>query len=87
VTDDLEQQIRAAYRDIATRPLEQVRLADIRARLNAPADEVDIVLRRMERQPDVRLTPADPNTRTNADREAAVLICCISHHLIAIEDR
>jgi hypothetical protein len=81
--------IREAYWLLAREPQDWVLLTRLRPLLgDAPADEVDEALRRMELLPDVHLVPeADQKTLTDDDRKAAVLVNGVSKHLLAIEAR
>lgn len=81
--------IREAYWLLAREPQDWVLLTRLRPLLgDAPADEVDDALRRMELLPDVHLVPeADQKTLTDDDRKAAVLVNGVSKHLLAIEAR
>lgn len=84
----LETQIRAAYRKLAPRPGEPVRLAKLRPLLNgAPKEEVDAVLATLGRKQIVTLTP-NPNGKdvTAEDRAAAVRIGGDENHMISIEE-
>ncbi|WP_019630420.1 hypothetical protein [Actinomadura atramentaria] len=86
---DLEAGIRDAYRRLARRPQDWVLLTAVRPLLgDAPRAEVDDVLRRMERLPDVNLAPeANQRTLTAADRAAAVRVGGTDKHLLSIEAR
>ncbi|TDC06635.1 hypothetical protein E1267_15650 [Nonomuraea longispora] len=87
--DDLAGTIREAYWRLAREPQDWVLLTRLRPLLgDAPTDEVDETLRRMELLPDVHLVPqADQKTLTDDDRKAAVLVNGVSKHLLAIEAR
>jgi hypothetical protein len=83
---DVETMIRAAYRDLATRPGDWVGLADLRERLG-PVDRtaVDDTLRAMLRQDGVRIIPvANTKALKPRDREAAVRIGDEDNHALAI---
>lgn len=85
---DLESQIRRAYRKLAPRPGEPVRLAELRPLLNgAPKADVDGVLTTLGRKQVVTLTP-NPNGKdvTAEDRAAAVRIGGDENHMIVIEE-
>ncbi|TDE46243.1 hypothetical protein E1295_23445 [Nonomuraea mesophila] len=86
---DLAAAIREAYWRLAREPQDWVLLTRLRPLLgDAPTDEVDEMLRRMELLPDVHLVPqADQKTLTDDDRKAAVLVNGVSKHLLAIEAR
>ncbi|GAB2861574.1 hypothetical protein GCM10022221_71630 [Actinocorallia aurea] len=86
---ELEGLIRAAYLQVAGRPGSWVSLTDVRPLLgDAPRDQVDDVLRRMERGADVYIAPeADQKSLTDADRAAAVRVGDRDKHLLAIEAR
>lgn len=86
---DLEAAIREAYWRLAREPQDWVRLTALRPLLgDAPREQVDEALRRLERRPDVHLVPeADQKTLTDADRQAAVLVSGVSKHLLAIDAR
>jgi hypothetical protein len=83
---DLETAIRAAYARLAAGAYDWVRLADVRPLLDGAAKaQVDRVLRRMARQPDVRVVPdEDQKSLTAADRAAAVRIGEHDNHLLLI---
>ncbi len=84
----LETQIRTAYRKLAPRPGEPVRLAELRQLLNgAPKADVDAVLATLGRKQVVTLTP-NPNGKdvTAEDRDAAVRIGGDENHMISIEE-
>ncbi|HET8658897.1 MAG TPA: hypothetical protein VFM55_07860 [Micromonosporaceae bacterium] len=85
-TGDIEARIRKAYGELAPEPGAWVGLVDIRSRLGALArPDVDRVLVRMNRGPDVRIVPeSGQKTLTDQDREAAVSIGNQDRHLIAI---
>ncbi len=82
----LEAAIRTAYTRLAPAAQDWVRLADVRPLLpTAAKTQVDRVLRRMARQPDVRVVP-DENQKslTAADHAAAVRIGEHDNHLLLI---
>lgn len=83
---DTESDIRAAYRKLANKPRDWVRLADLRPLLNGSAD-VDGSLRRMSRNRQAHLAP-DSNRRalTPADHQAAIRIGGQDNHQIMIEE-
>jgi hypothetical protein len=81
-----EARIRAAYRELATRPGDWVGLADLRERLG-PVDRaaVDDTLRAMLRQDGVRIIPvANSKALKPRDRDAAVRIGDEDNHALAI---
>ncbi|MGW3353271.1 hypothetical protein ACWDA3_59140 [Nonomuraea rubra] len=79
----IEAQIRAAYDLLARRPGAWVGLADVRELVDAPRDQVDDVLRRLERRPDVNMVPeSNQKTLRPEDREAAINIGAQDKHLI-----
>lgn len=85
---DLETQIRTAYRKLAPRPGDWVRLAKLRPLLNgASREDVDGVLTTLGRKQVVTLAP-NPNGKdvTADDRAAAVRIGGDENHMIAIEE-
>jgi hypothetical protein len=83
---DIESDIRAAYRKLAAKPRDWVRLADLRPLLNG-SDDVDGALRKMSRARQAYLAP-DSNRRalTAADHEAAIRIGGQDNHQIMIEE-
>ncbi|EIV96191.1 hypothetical protein [Frankia sp. QA3] len=83
---DVEAAIRAAYVSLAAGPYDWVRLAKVRPLLGGTAKaQVDRALRRMARQPDVRVVPdEDQKSLTAADRAAAVRIGEHDNHLLLI---
>jgi hypothetical protein len=87
VATDLEGQVRRAYWKLARRPQDWVLLTAVRPLLgDAPHEEVDAVLQRMERLPDVFIAPeANQKMLTKADWEAAVRIGGTPKHLLSIE--
>ncbi|MEU8364966.1 helix-turn-helix domain-containing protein [Nonomuraea sp. NPDC048882] len=79
----IEAQIRAAYDRLARRPGAWVGLADVRALVDAPRDQVDAVLRRLERRPDVNMVPeSNQKTLRPEDRAAAIHIGAQDKHLL-----
>ncbi|MET7709526.1 hypothetical protein [Micromonospora sp. NPDC005413] len=83
---DVEELVRAAYRDLATAPGAWVGLADVRDRL-ADTDQasLDAVLRAMVGREDVRIIPvANTKSLTPRDRAAAVRIGNEDNHALAI---
>ncbi|ROO89438.1 hypothetical protein EDD29_7132 [Actinocorallia herbida] len=86
---ELEERVRTAYLQVAARPGSWVPLTAVRPLLgDAPRDQVDDVLRRMERGADVFIAPeADQKSLTDQDRAAAVRVGDRDKHLLAIEVR
>lgn len=84
----LEDRIRAAYRNLARRPGAWVSLTRLRpALIGATTADVDRELVRMNRLPDVHLTPeANQKALTDDDRAAAVVVGDVDNHLLAIEE-
>ncbi|KJE21239.1 hypothetical protein FF36_04470 [Frankia torreyi] len=82
----IEAAIRAAYASLAAGPYDWVRLAKVRPLLGGTAKaQVDQALRRMARQPDVRVVPDEDQKSLNAaDRAAAVRIGEHDNHLLLI---
>ncbi|MFC0042709.1 hypothetical protein [Actinomadura rayongensis] len=87
--DDLETRIREAYWSLAKEPQDWVLLTAVRPLLGAAARaDVDAVLSRMGRLPDVNFAPeADQKTLTDEDRAAALRIGGKDKHLLSIEAR
>jgi len=85
--DQIELEIRRAYRKLADPAGSWIGLADIRDRLGAvPAREVDGVLRLMARMPGVRIEEeTNQKALTQRDRAAAVVIGQRDQHVLAIE--
>jgi len=85
--DQIELEIRRAYRKLADPAGSWIALADIRDRLGAvPAREVDGVLRLMVRMPGVRIEEeTNQKALTQRDRAAAVVIGQRDQHVLAIE--
>lgn len=87
-TVDLEDLIREAYHDLSEGPLDWIRLARIRPRLDgAGKGEVDEVLLEMIKTGTVHLAP-DSNRKvlTEDDHAAAVRVGGEDKHLLAIEE-
>lgn len=84
---DIEDRIRGAYQNLASRPGKWVSLTELRQLLpNSNHSEVDDVLRRMNRTPEVHIVPeSNQKALSQADREAAVRIGGQDSHLISIE--
>ncbi|MDS0133241.1 MULTISPECIES: hypothetical protein [unclassified Amycolatopsis] len=83
---DLETLIREAYRQLATRPQQFVRLAQIRPKLNGVAKaEVDEKLLELMKTSKAQLAP-DSNRRglTDEDRAAAIRVGREDKHLLSI---
>jgi len=87
---EVENKIRKAYADLATRPGEYVPLASVRDRLaeeNMDRAEVDAALGRMAVQPGHHLIPWDNRKALSAkDREAALRFGGQDNHVLRIED-
>lgn len=83
----LAERIRAAYWELAARPGDWVSLTPVRGRLDgASKAEVDEVLRRLEREPDVHLVPETAQfDLTPADRAAAIRIGGKDKHLLRVD--
>jgi hypothetical protein len=87
---EIEQAIRSAYHSLVLRPGQYVTLEDLRSKLppGLPRDQVDEVLRRLNRRPDVTVTPeVNQKMLTPAARESAVIIGNVPKHAIAIGHR
>lgn len=84
--DDIETQIRRAYRKLA-KPGFSVRLARVRQELpTVSRDELDRTLRRMAKLDGVQIEPeANQTVLTQADRDAAIKIGGEDSHVIVIE--
>jgi hypothetical protein len=85
---DLETRVRLAYRKLAAKPGDWVRLAKLRPLLDgASAEDIDGVLKTLGRKQEVTLAP-NPNGKevTPDDRAAAVLIGGDENHVISIEE-
>ncbi len=85
---DIEGDIRAAYRKLATRPRAFVRLAALRSLLNGSSRaDVDEALRMMSQSRKANLMPeSNRKTLTDADHKAAIHIGRHDNHLIVIEE-
>jgi hypothetical protein len=83
----LDEEIRRAYRGIATRPGAYILLADLRRKLSSVSrQDLDAALRRMTASGRVLLAPEEDQKRiTKTDREAAIRIGARDKHLVAIE--
>ena len=84
---DIEARIRAAYHKLAREPRAWVSLTRLRPLLgdDVTKAQVDKVLRRMNRMPDVRIIPeSNQKVLTKEDRAAAVIIGNQAKHLILI---
>jgi hypothetical protein len=83
---DVESRIRAAYRQLAREPHAWVRLAELRPLVGAAREEVDTVLRQLNRSHQASIIP-EQNQRilSQDDEEAAVHIAGENKHLISIE--
>jgi len=87
---DLAERIRVAYRRLARHPRDWVSLTDLRQQLgaDAPHDQVDAVLRELERTREANLVPqANQKVLTAADHAAAVRIGMEDTHLLSMEAR
>jgi hypothetical protein len=86
-TGSLQDRIRQAYRNLASRPWDWVELRDLRAQLgDCPRREVDLEITRMFREKDVNLTLHEDRGRlTQADRDAALRLGVEDMHLISME--
>jgi hypothetical protein len=83
---DLETMIRQAYRQLASRPQQFVRLAQLRPKLNgAGKDEVDEKLLELMKNNNAQLAP-ESNRRglTDEDRAAAIRVGREDKHLLSI---
>jgi hypothetical protein len=77
--------IRAAYDELASRPGAWVSIADLRDRLDASRQEMDIALRQLEQERDVNIVPeSNQKALTDRMREGAVVIGDQKKHMIAI---
>ncbi|MGW5723934.1 hypothetical protein ACWEVP_47750 [Amycolatopsis sp. NPDC003865] len=87
ISGGLEDLIRKVYLELAGRPQDWVRLAQLRPKLNgAGKDEVDQVLLGMAKTGRVHLAPdSDRRGLTDADRGAAIRIAGEDNHFLAIE--
>lgn len=85
-SEDLDEQIRAAYKTLAPAPGEWVSLADIRDHIgDAGTEQVDAALRRLEQEPDINIVPqANEKALSDRNRRAAVIIGQQPKHFIAI---
>jgi len=85
-SDAVEEQVRKAYAGLARRPGGHVMLADVRDALPGVGwAELDATLIRMNRSPDVHITPeSNQKALTPRERSGAVSIGNQERHLIAI---
>lgn len=83
---DIEVRVRVAYSELAGEPGTWVSLTKLRPLLgDVSRAEVDDMLRRMNRMPDVNIVPeSNQKTLTPQDREAAVTIGDQDKHLLSI---
>ncbi|MEU0517753.1 hypothetical protein [Streptosporangium sp. NPDC006007] len=83
---DIEVRVRVAYSELAGEPGTWVSLTRLRPLLgDVSRAEVDDMLRRMNRMPDVNIVPeSNQKTLTQQDREAAVTIGDQDKHLLSI---
>jgi hypothetical protein len=86
---DIEAQIRTAYTELSDKPGAWVSLTELRPLLGeATRAEIDDMLTRMNRMPDVNIIPeSNQKTLSQRDREAAVIIGDQDKHLISIGAR
>ncbi len=86
-TGSLREEIRQAYRGLASRPWDWVELRDLRAQLGDwPRREVDLELVQMFREEDVNLTLHEDRRRlTQADRDASLRLGVDDMHMISME--
>jgi hypothetical protein len=84
---DVEAQIRAGYRTLASEPGEFVKLHQLRLRLpDIPRADTDAALDRLYRAQQINLVPqADRQALSDADRESSLRIGGEHKHLISIE--
>ncbi|GAB3265974.1 hypothetical protein [Kineosporia babensis] len=84
----VEDQIRAAYRELAPTPGEWISLLELRERLaTIPRATVDPVLLSMLHDPSVDIAPdADQAGQSKAERAAALIIGGKAKHLISIRE-
>lgn len=82
----IEERVRAAYQQLVKAPADWVSLTQLRSLVgDVPKTEMDAVLVRMNRMPDVTFVPeSNQKTLTRADRAAAVTIGDQDKHLISI---
>jgi hypothetical protein len=82
----IEERVRAAYQQLAKAPADWVSLTQLRSLVDdVPKADLDAVLVRMNRMPDVTFVPeSNQKTLTRADREAAVRIGDQDKHLLSI---
>jgi hypothetical protein len=82
----IEDRVRDAYQQLAKEPAAWVSLTRLRSLVDdVPKAELDAVLVRMNRMPDVIFVPeSNQKTLTRADREAAVRIGDQDKHLLSI---
>ena len=84
---EIETRIRTAYRKLARSPKDWVGLVDLRPLLgDAPAEDVDAVLRELSRTGEAHLVPeSNRKALTAADHAAAIRIGGEANHLLSIE--
>jgi hypothetical protein len=87
--DAIKERVQEAYRQLARRPGDWVKLGALRGRLGGiPRDRVDQALTELNRTASVTVAPdANQKSLTAADREAAVVIGNQPKHAIAIGHR
>ncbi|TCO55827.1 hypothetical protein [Actinocrispum wychmicini] len=86
-TAEVEDRIRAAYRELASSPRDWVGLVDLRPKLaDLSREAVDAVLKALSRSGQVHLVPeANRKTLARADHDAAIRLGGEDNHLISIE--
>jgi hypothetical protein len=84
---DVENQVKTAYADLTRGKATEIRLADLRERLNGvPREDVDRALDALARRPGVHVrAEADQKTLTDRDHDAAVVLGDTPRHLVLIE--
>jgi hypothetical protein len=84
---EVENRIRAAYRDLATKPGGYVRFTQLRERAGVDRAEFDAALVRLGRSGDAVLTPEEDRRRiTPADSEGAIRFGDMPTHFLSLED-
>ena len=86
-SEEIEQRVRSAYRKLARSPRDWVELVDLRPLLgNAPAKDVDEVLKALSRKGKVNLVPkSNRKMLTDADHRAAIHLGGEENHRLSIE--
>ncbi|GHF49850.1 hypothetical protein FHX82_003810 [Amycolatopsis bartoniae] len=84
--EEIERRIRENYRKLVRSPDGWVGLADLRPLIGAPAEEVDVVLKKLSRAGKAHLVP-EPNRKalTEKARQAAFRLGGEDNHLVRIE--